>query len=76
MKCLIEGCPDKTNSKFSGRGLCNNHYIMISKLVKNKKRTWEEFERVGMALEATRGRNTKKTRLFRKMMKEKFPGKI
>ena len=48
-KCLIEGCENKIDV-YSCRGLCHYHYSMIRKLVREKKRTWEEFEKVGMSL--------------------------
>ena len=46
-KCLIDGCKNKF---YYSRGLCISHYAMILRLVRSKKRKWEEFEKVGMAI--------------------------
>ena len=53
-KCLIEECPAR--DKIFARGLCVNHYQIIQILVKAGKRTWEEFEKYGMALPSKRGK--------------------
>lgn len=70
MKCLIEECENK---RIYSRGLCLSHYHMTQRLVNQKKRTWEEFEKVGMALKAQRGRTSKQSKLFVRMLKKKFP---
>ena len=70
-KCLIEGCKNHID-KYSSRGLCHYHYLMVGALVKNKKRTWKEFEDVGMALKSIKGRNSFNSVLFRKMINKKF----
>lgn len=69
-KCLIEGCPSV--DKMYCRGLCTSHYRMIRELVRQKKRTWEEFINVGMAQVPTRGvKNTQQRLRFLEMMKKK-----
>jgi len=63
-KCLIEGCP---NEKIYARGLCPSHYQMIRKLVKDGKRSWEEFEKVGMSLRSEKGKNAPQRKRFEAM---------
>ena len=70
-KCLIDGCKNIPD-KYGCRGLCHYHYSMVRKLVKEKKRTWEEFEEVGMALPPRRGRSSFTRVLFNKMLDKKF----
>ena len=65
-KCMIEDCP---NTKIYARGICPTHYRMINVLVKEKKRTWQEFVNVGMAAIPQRDYGQRKR--FEEMMKKK-----
>ena len=67
-KCLIEGCELKV---VYARGLCLSHYKLIGRLVKDGKRKWEEFERVGMALHSRRGKYSEQKIILETMMIKK-----
>ena len=67
-ECLIEGCELKV---VYARGLCPSHYKLIRRLVKDGKRKWEEFERVGMALHSKRGNYSEQKVILETMMIKK-----
>ena len=46
--CLFPKCRRKSSS----RGLCNRHYSMALRCVKNKETTWKRLEREGKATKA------------------------
>ena len=66
MSCLIENC----TAKGRNRGICSSHYAMISRLVRNKVRTWEEFEKAGMCKDVKRNWGERLTQ-FEAMAKKK-----
>lgn len=43
--CMVEGCPTKVYA----RGVCEQHYKLMRKLVKSGERSWAEFEDAGMS---------------------------
>ena len=72
-QCLIDGCP---TNKFYARGICLSHYGMIRRLVKLKRRTWEEFEKYGMVLPSQHGQYSLRAELFKKMWEKKTKSKL
>ena len=46
LKCLIEECSVRPYS----RGVCHAHYSMMLEAVVSKKKSWEEFEKLGLCL--------------------------
>lgn len=60
MKCLIQGCGKRTQS----RGLCSSHYQVAVISVRNGETTWIELERLGMATIAKRAPRGKKRLAF------------
>lgn len=46
MECLIKGCADKVYT----RGLCNSHYNIARRRIKQKRTTWIELEGFRVAL--------------------------
>ncbi len=45
MKCLIDDCTKEART----RGLCQAHYISLTKAIKNGRTTWQMLEQFGMA---------------------------
>ena len=68
MRCLIEDCPFKGEMRYS-RGVCQSHYKLISRMVRKKKRTWEEFEKAGMTLPVSRYRGSLEAMMKKKNIK-------
>lgn len=56
LRCLHPDC----TRPLSTRGNCHTHYNELSKLVKDGVTTWEQLEKDGLALPATRASTWRK----------------
>jgi hypothetical protein len=65
-KCVVPGC---NSTKVVGRGLCSADWQAAKRLIEQKKTTWAELEKKGLALPLVRGRRG--GRLFSAFMESK-----
>jgi len=73
MKCLIKKC---FSLPIYSRGLCEHHYQILGRKVREKKYTWKDFSELGMAIEKVRKEHDLSYyKTFQEMLAEKAKDK-